>query len=403
MPSFTFEALDAAGRRMTGTMEGESPAAVLSELDRAGYLPIKATPAQTGARRGWREMLTPEPKGADVTALTLDIVMLLEGGVTLSEALGLLAQMGGGRWRRIVLGELRRALSVGKPFSKALAEHPRLFPPLYLKMVEVAETTGRLTEALQSLAEERQRVERLRKRVLGAVAYPAFLVLSAGSATTFIFLYIIPQFEVALEGYRDKVDPTALMVFNASAFLRTHLQQIGMGLGLAILAGLLVSRLGQGRGLWLGVAARMPMIGTVLAYDTTVRFCRTLAVLLGNDVDISSALRLLRTLIQVPAAAHRMDGVIGDVRRGRRLCEALAQHPFLPGHVVQMLRVGEESGHLPDSARRVSVFYEARLDTAYTRVIAVIGPATMMVVSVLIAWLIISVMTALMSVNDLLK
>ena len=403
MPSFTFEALDSAGRRMTGTMEGETSAAVLSELDRAGYLPIKATPARSGSRRGWREMLTPEPKSEDVTALTLDIVMLLEGGVTLSEALGLLAEMGGGRWRRTVLGELRRSLSVGKPFSKALAEHPRLFPPLYLKMVEVAETTGRLTEALQSLAEERQRVERLRKRVLGAIAYPAFLILSALSATTFIFLYIIPQFEVALEGYRDKVDPTALMVFNASAFLRTHLQQIGMGLGLVVLAGLLLSRLGQGRSLWLGLASRIPVLKTVLAYDTTVRFCRTLAVLLGNDVDISSALRLLRSLIQVPAAAQRMESVIGDVRRGRRLCEALATHPFLPGHVVQMLRVGEESGHLPDSARRVSVFYEARLDTAYTRVIAVIGPATMMVVSVLIAWLIISVMTALMSVNDLLK
>ena len=76
---------------------------------------------------------------------------------------------------------------------------------------------------------------------------------------------------------------------------------------------------------------------------------------------------------------------------------------ILPRHVVQMLRVGEESGRLPDSASRVATFYEARLDTALSRVIAVLGPATMMLVSVLIAWLIISVMTALMSVNDLLK
>jgi general secretion pathway protein F len=126
-------------------------------------------------------------------------------------------------------------------------------------------------------------------------------------------------------------------------------------------------------------------------------------VLLSNDVDISSALRLLRSVIALPSAARKMEGVIGEVRRGRRLCEALATHPFLPSHVVQMLRVGEESGHLPDSARRVSTFYEARLDAAYTRLIAVIGPVAMVAVSVLIAWLIISIMTALMSVNDLLK
>jgi general secretion pathway protein F len=403
VPSFTYEALDQGGRRLTGTMDGDSSAAVLGELDRAGYLPIRAVEARSGTKRGWREVLTPEPKAADVTALTLDIVMLLKGGVTLSEALGLLGQMGGPRWRRPVLDHLRRSLSVGKPFSRALAEHPRLFPPLYLKMVEVAETTGRLVEALESLAAERQRVEQLRKRLLGAIAYPAFLIVSALGATTFILLVVIPEFEVALEGFRDKVDPTALMVFNASAFLRENLQTIGVTLGVAVLGLLLAGRLGSGRGLWLALAARLPVVRTILAFDTTVTFCRTLAVLLGNGVDISSALRLLRTLVQLPSAARQLESVSGEVRRGRRLCEALAAHPFLPGHVVQMLRVGEESGHLPDSATRVSIFYEARLDAAFTRLIAVIGPLAMMVVSVLIAWLIISVMTALMSVNDLLK
>lgn len=403
MPSFTYEALDGSGRRLTGTMDGDTPAAILHELDRAGFLPIKAVESRPGKRRTLSQILTPEPKPEDITAMTLDIVMLLKGGVTLSEALGLLMQMGGGSWRNLVLGELRLALSVGKPFSRALAEHPRLFPPMYLKMVEVAETTGRLEEALTSLAEERQRMERLRKRLLGAVAYPAFLIVSAVSATVFIFLYIIPQFETALEGYRDKVDPTALMVFNASAFLRGNLQAIETTLGVAVLGAFVLSKLGQGRGVWLSFMTKLPVFKTVLAYDTTLKFCRTLSVLLSNGVDISASLRLLRSIVRVPSASRAIDGVIADVRKGRRLCEALETHPFLPRHVVQMLRVGEESGRLADSASRVSVFYEARLDTATTRVIAIIGPATMMIVSVLIAWLIISVMTALMSVNDLLK
>ena len=134
-----------------------------------------------------------------------------------------------------------------------------------------------------------------------------------------------------------------------------------------------------------------------------MKFCRTLAVLIGNGVDISTALRLLRDVVLLPAYAIELDGVVADVRKGRRLSEALERRSFLPRHVVQMLRVGEDSGRLPDSASRVAVFYEARLDTTLTRAIAVIGPATMMLVSVLIAWLIISVMTALMSVNDLLK
>ena len=403
MPSFRYEALDGGGRRLTGTMDGGSRGDVIAELNRAGFLPIKAWEARLGSGRSLREMLTPEPKSEDVTTLTLDIVMLLQGGVMLSEALMLLSQMDTRGWRIRVLCELHRAIATGKTFSAALAEHPRLFSPIYVKMVEVAEATGRLDRALASLAEERQRVERMRKKLIGAISYPAFLVFAALSAMVFIFTYVIPQFETALEGFRDKVDPTALMVFNASRFLRTHGQGIAISVGATALALIAFGKLGASRGLWLQLVVRLPVARTVFRHEVTVQFCRTLAVLIGNGVDISTALRLLRDLMRLPAYRVEVDGVIADVRKGRRLSEALEGRAFLPRHVVQMLRVGEDSGRLPDSAGRVAVFYEARLDTALTRAIAVIGPVTMILVSILIAWLIICVMSALMSVNDLLK
>ena len=403
MPSFRYEALDTSGRRMTGLMDGSSVAEIIKELDRAGFLPIKAAEARAQSGRSLRDLLTPEPKSEDITALTLDLVMLLKGGVTLAEALVLLQQMGGSRWRAKVLRELHLAISVGKTFSAALAEHPRLFSPIYIKMVEVAEATGRLEEALAALAEERQRMERMKKRLVGAVSYPAFLIFSALSAMTFIFLYVIPQFETALEGFRDKIDPTALMVFNMSSFLRQNLQTIGFTIGAVVLGMLLVGKLGAQRGIWISLLARVPFLSTLFLYESTLKFCRTLSVLIGNGVDISTSLRLLRDVVRLPAFRAQIDGVVADVRKGRRLSEALETRDILPRHVVQMLRVGEESGRLPDSASRVAIFYEARLDTALGRVIAVLGPATMMLVSILIAWLIISVMTALMSVNDLLK
>ena len=403
MPSFRYEALDASGRRLSGTMDGGTPADIIAELNRAGFLPIKAWESRAASGRSLRDMLTPEPKSEDVTSLTLDIVMLLKGGVTLAESLVLLAQMDKSNWRVKVLRELHRAIATGKTFSAALGEHPRLFSPIYIKMVEVAEATGRLEDAMASLAEERQRVERMRKKLVSAIAYPAFLVVAALSAMLFIFTYVIPQFETALEGFRDKIDPTALMVFNASRFLRQNGQAIMLAVGGTALGILLLGKLGASRGIWLQLVAKLPVFRTVFRHEVTVKFCRTLAVLIGNGVDISTALRLLRDVVRLPSYATEVDGVVADVRKGRRLSEALAERSFLPRHVVQMLRVGEDSGRLPDSASRVAVFYEARLDTALTRAIAVIGPATMILVSILIAWLIISVMTALMSVNDLLK
>lgn len=404
MSTFEYLALDPAGKMLAGTMEAESRAEVVAQLDRDGCTPISAKPrvGSAASARTWRDRLTPEPRSEDVTGMTLDLAMLLKGGVTLDEALTILAQMESRRWLVRTLRDLHVCLSHGKSFSQAVGGHPRLFPPIYVKMVEVAEVAGRLEEALSALAGERQRGERLRKRFVSAIAYPLFLVLAATAVLFFVLVYLIPKFEVALQGFRDKIDPSALVVFELSGFLNRNLDLVVLGLAGLLGLGVLVSRLGRERGIWLALLARLPVTRAVLAHELTVTFCRTLAILVRNGVDISTALRLIRGVVRLPGAGLEIDRVIADVRGGQRLSETLSRRKLFPRHVVQMLRVGEEAGDLADSASRVAVFYEAKLDAALGRVIAVVGPAVMVLVSVLIAWLILSVMTALMSINDLL-
>ncbi len=402
MPAFEYQALDAAGKLLSGTMEAESRAEVMAQLDRSGWTPIAAKPKPAAGGRSLRDLLTPEPRPEEITAMTLDLAMLLKGGVSLNEALAILVQMESKRWLSAVLRELNVALSHGKSFSQALSQHPKLFPPIYVKMVEVAETAGRLEEALTALAAERQRGERLKKRFVSAISYPLFLVGAAVAVLFFVLIYLIPKFEVALQGFRERIDPSALVVFNMSAFLNRNLDAVVIGMAAILGGAMLVSRLGRERGLWLRLVAALPLSKTVLAHELTVTFCRTLAILVRNGVDISTGLRLIRGVVRLPGAGAEIDRVTADVRQGKRLSEALTRGKLFPRHVVQMLRVGEEAGDLADSASRVAVFYEAKLDAALGRVIAVVGPAVMVVVSVLIAWLIISVMTALMSINDML-
>lgn len=405
MSTFEYMALDASGKMLNGTMEAETRAEVLAHLDRSGCTPISAKPrtrAAVGGSGGLRALLTPDPRPEDVTGMTVDLAMLLKGGVALDEALTILAQMETRSWLVRVLRELHVALSHGKSLSQALTQHPRLFPPIYVKMVEVAETTGRLEEALSGLAAERQRGERLRKRFVSAISYPLFLVVAALAVLFFVLIYLIPKFELALQGFRDKIDPSALVVFEMSAFLNRNLDVVVLSVAALLGAGMLASRLGRERGVFLALFAKLPFSRAVLTNELTVTFCRTLAILVRNGVDISTALRLIRGVIRLPGARPEIDQIIADVRQGQRLTETLSRRTLFPRHVVQMLRVGEEAGELADSASRVAVFYEAKLDTALGRVIAVVGPAVMILVSVLIAWLIISVMTALMSINDLL-
>jgi general secretion pathway protein F len=399
---FEYRALNPAGKLLHGTMEASSKAEVLQELERAGYTPIATKETAGALQRSWRQRLTPASGPQHITGFTLDLAMLLRGGVTLDEALLILSQMESRRWLAALIRTLHGELSGGKSFSAVIAKHPKLFPPLYVKMIEVAETAGRMEEALTGIARERQRAEHLRRRFVSAIAYPLFLVVAALGVLCFVLLYVIPQFETAIAGFRDKLDPAALRVFELSRLFRENVDVVLGAVIAVVAAALVIGRLGRARGIWMRMFARLPVTRTIVSYDLTLTFCRTLAVLIRNGVDISTGLRLIRGVVRVPAAAAEIDKVVADIRQGQRLADSLSRRPVLPGHVVQMLRVGEEAGKLADSAERISGFYETKLDTAMGRATAIIGPAMMILVSLLVAWLIISVMTALISINDLL-
>jgi len=402
MTVFEYRAINEGGKILIGTIEAASPAEVLEQLDRAGITAISTKPHDGALKRGWRERLTPDPKPEEITGFTLDLAMLLKGGAALPEALQIMKQMETRRWLVRLIGELNQQLSSGKSFSDALSRYPRFFPPIYVKMIEAAQASGRMERALADIAAERQRSEKLKKKLTSAIAYPAFLAVAALAVLTFVLLYLVPQFETAIVGFRDKLAPSALFVFNLSATLRANLD-IAMALvALVLIGALALKTVGSKNGLWILLLSRLPLTRRVVSYHSTLTFCRTLGMLLDNGVDISTTLRLVGAMMRLPGVTASIDLVVADIRAGTRLSQALGKQSFLAPHVTHMLRIGEESGHLPDSAARIASFYEAKLDSALEKLTAVIGPLLMVTVSLLIGWVILSIMSALMSINDLL-
>ena len=356
MAVFSYRALAPGGKLIVGTMEAPTRNEVASHLDRSNATLISIEEATGGETRSWRDRLTIEPGAEEVTGFTADLAMLLKGGVTLDEALLILMEMETRGWRVRLIERLHADLAGGKSFSKALARYPRLFPPVYVKMIEVAEVSGRLEQALSSLDSERRRMEALRKRLIGALAYPAFLAVAALGVLAFVLVYIIPQFESAIAGYRDRLAPSALFVFQLSEWFRGHVDVLLRAATALLVTFLLVKRLGRRTSLLMEICAALPVTARIVADHLTLTFCRTLEILLVNGVDISTALRLIRGISGHPGIAVRIDSVIADVRSGKRLSQALASANLLPGHVVQMLRVGEESGQLAESAGRIAGF-----------------------------------------------
>jgi general secretion pathway protein F len=269
-------------------------------------------------------------------------------------------------------------------------------------MVEVAEVAGTLDETLKVIAHERSRGELLRRRITSAMTYPAFLAFAATGVLIFVLMGIIPEFERALAGLQSQGEGSTEMVFALSRSLRANADLFGLIGVLAMVGVLLIVRSRSAKALFMRLIGRVPGIRQVVRFEQAVSFCATLGTLSRSGVGYFHILASDPRSDARCALRAKIDQLVSSVRQGHRLSEGLLEHDILPIYAVHMLRVGEESGELDSAAIRIAGFYEEKLDRSLTRLTGILGPAIMILVSLLIAWLIVSVITALLSVNDLL-
>ena len=401
MPKFRYRALDSSGQLVAGVIEAASHAAVLPELEKISFLPVEIQDESQPSSFSLRSLFARKPTREEISGISEDLATLIKGGVTLDRALLILSETGVRPAVGNLMRDLHREISAGHSLAEAVSQHPDLFPKTFAKMVEVAEVAGTLDETLRVIAHERRRGENLRRRISSALAYPAFLIVAATGVLFFVLIGIIPEFERALAGFQSPEQQP--FIFHLSRAVRAHTDTLII-IGIAVLTVLFFAvRSRAVKSLFLRALGRIPGVRGLVQYEQTVVFCATLGTLSHSGVDISSGLRLIRDLMRDNRSAEKIDKVVASVRQGHRLSEALLEVNILPPYAVHMLRVGEESGELDSAAMRIAAFYEVRLDRALTRLTGILGPAIIMLVSSMIAWLIISVITALLSVNDLIQ
>ena len=401
MPKYRYRALDASGQVRVGLIEAASAEAALPELERLAVLPIEISDAGA-TRRSLRQRLSRGPTRDEITGMTEDFAALIRGGLTLDRALLVLSETSARPAIAQLMLDLHGAISAGHSLAEAVAAHPDLFPPAYVKMVEVAELAGTLDDTLLVIAHERRRGERLRRRITSALTYPTFLIVAAGGVLVFVLVSVIPEFERALTGLQSETQGSTQFVFALSHAVRENLDLFAILAILILLAVWAAVRSSAFKSVVMQALGRVPVLRDILGYERAVSFCATLGTLSRSGVDITTSLRLIRDLMRDRRSADKIDLVVASVRQGHRVSEAMAEVGLLPVYAVHMLRVGEESGELDSAAIRVAGVYEEKLDRALTRLTAVLGPSIMILVSLLIAWLIVSVMTALLSMNELI-
>ncbi len=385
---------------VSGSISAPTAAEVAHRIEYLGLVPID-TVIDERREAGSRFSFARRPRTEDVTIFTLDLALLLKAGARLDDGLELLAtDIDIGRLRPTV-SRIRASILSGESFGDAISRHLSLFTPMYVALVRVGEASGTLDQILELLAGERARAEALRRRLADALRYPAFVLIAAGCVLTFFLLFVLPQFAAVLNDFGAKLDPTVVFFISLSDFLRAHAVVVIATLCAVVLGMWLLLRRPMARVRLIAALSRLPLISAVVQYHRTALFCRNLGVLLASGVALPTTLRILADMLATTSDPAIWMRTVERVRQGGKLSDALADTAALPPMAVRMIRLGEETGQLPMLAGRVAEFYEAKLQRSLDRVVGVAGPAAIIIISIVVGGLIVSVMTSLLSVSQI--
>jgi general secretion pathway protein F len=403
VPSFRYRALTQSGELVSGSITAPTASEVANRIEYLGLVPIETITEACDNYDGRLSFaLLSRPRAEDVTVFTRDLALLLKAGARIDDALDLLAvDIDIGRLRPVI-AQIRGRVLAGESLSEALLHHPTLFPAMYVALVRVGEASGALDHVLDVLGNERNRGEAMRRKVTDALRYPAFVLFAACGVLSFFLLFVLPQFAAVLKDFNAKLDPIVAALFGLSTFVRAHLDVIEMAIVVLIVCGWLMLRRAAVRARIVALLTRLPLLKTVAQLNRTALFCRNLGILLGSGVPLTMTLRILVDMLGSGDSAI-WSKAVDRVRHGGKLSDALADTTLLPAMAIRMLRIGEETGQLPVLAGNVAEFYEAKLQRSLDRVVGITGPLAIIVISAIVGGLIVSVMTALLSVTQIIE
>lgn len=404
MALFHFRAVSHSGEEQEGRLEGADQQAIVMQLQQRGLIPLSVEPAaEHGA--GLLNMkinLGRRSSGErHIQALTQDLAALLKAGVPLERALGIMIQVRDQEDDIRLLSRIREGIQRGQALSAVLAEQNAGFSPFYLNMIRAAEISGNLEQGLADLAQYLERSRQLREKALSALIYPLILLLVSAISLLIILTYVIPQFQQLFADMGQTLPLPTRIVIGTAEFIKST--------GLWLLLGLLLVLIYLRRRLrephirlaWHRLLLRLPLAGTLIQRLEVARFTRSLGTLMQGGVPLLSALDIARQtlgnqlLMDILAEAGR------ELKEGKRLADPLQASGRFPPLAIQMIRVGEETGQLESMLLKVADTYDREVENAIQRLLTIMEPMMILGLGVLIAGIIISMLVAILGINEL--
>lgn len=419
MPDYAWRAANASGHISTGVIAAANVPQAMKQLRERGLHPLHLAPASANelveaqnaqanaasqalmsSKHASRKSKGPVNRD-DVRAMTSELAIMLRSGLALDSALKVLIDMSHKPAMRALVQDLLDAVKGGAPFSKALAQHPRHFDDFYINMIRSGEISGQMSGVLTRLVEHMERLRALRESVVSASIYPLILIGMAVAVLIFMMVFVVPSFRTMFNDVGDALPlPTKILMASSDIFLAWGWL---IGLGAALLGYLSWRwvRSEAGQAWWQARVLRLPVIGALVARYQMTLFARSWGTLLGNGVPMLTALGIATDTVSNRVLRAPLLRVAPAVKEGARVVDAMSKIGLFEPLAINLIRVGEETGKIGAMALELSDILNRQVETGIKRALTLLSPLMIVGLGVLVAFILVSLMMGILSINQL--
>lgn len=399
MASFSYRAVNAQGESFSGSIVAERIELASRELKSQGLTLLSLQPEQQGSRPAGGSISTAGSE--EVLSFTRELSVLLRAGLPIDRALKVMIDMASSTSMRDLLSELLASVKAGKGLSQALVAYPAVFSNFYVNMVRSGEASGHLDSVLERLADYLANAKAVRSSVKSAMIYPAILLVVAVLSIGGMLMFVIPQFESLFNDMGDALPGMTRVVLNAAEFLQSYGWILAVALVLVFLFLRNYLRSEAGRQKMDGRLLELPLLGDIVFKYEMSMFAKTVGTLLGNGVSLLQAISIAVETVDNSYVKSHLLVLEPAVKRGQRMSVALSEAGVFSPLVVQMVRVGEESGSLDSMMLELAQVYDEEVQAGVKRSLTLLEPVLILTMGVVIAAIILAILMGIMSVNQL--
>ncbi|MGC9994402.1 MAG: type II secretion system F family protein [Terriglobia bacterium] len=400
MPEFSYKAIKGTGELVQGTLVAETEPALLAQLRRMGCLPIHVSAKDGSTGASWALLKRRGTSSSDRLGFARQLATLVRAGVPLDRSLSLSRDLAEKPALQAVIGATLKELRSGQSLANSLAANPRFFPALYVAMVRAGEASGTLPAVLDRLVEFEEFSAELRGYLISALIYPTVLLGVGSVAIAFLLGFVVPRFaQIFEEAGKELPLPTQILMDVSQAF-----RDYGWIAAVVIIITVVLFarwvRTESGRLRWDQWRLKAPLLGDVSLKLEIARFAKTMGTLLNQAVPIISALRLTREVLSNRRVAAAVEPLIQGVKRGQGLAGPLAETRMFPALAVQLMTLGEQTGKLDSMLLELATIYDREVRVATKRLVALVEPAVILAMGLVVGTIVISTLLAIVSINE---